>query len=83
MKIIKTENETTEHGEFKVQTQSNGIKVRILKKPSASYKAKMEKRAEAEKARQVIEDERLARERLIKERMRDIAIKQLEDEGKI
>ena len=81
MKIKEIRTETDENGEFKVMEQTNGIAVRILRKPSNSYKAKAKERADAQKikddAQKVIDD----KEKLIKGRMRQIAIDQLRAEG--
>jgi hypothetical protein len=83
MKIAKEYFETTWKGEEKVIEQTNGVTVRVLKKPSPEY---LKMKADAAAARKPQEDARKAaqeRERLIQERMRKIAEDQLTAEGKI
>lgn len=83
MKIKDIRMETDEQGEKKIIEQSNGICIKILKKPSAEYKSKLALRAEKEKKRMQIEKENQERDKLIKERMYKIAEEQLKNEGKI
>ena len=75
--------ETDKNGKHKIIEQSNGIIIRLLKEPSKEYIKKKEKHEAVEadrlKKEKVIHD----REKLIKDRMRDIAIAELEKEGKI
>jgi len=70
-------------GEHKVKESSNGVKVRILKKPSSQYKKKMERRAKKDLKLKEEKEKMEARERLIKKKMRDLAIEELKKEGKI
>ena len=82
-KIIKQYRENTKWGEYTVKIYSNNIKVRSLVKPSDEYIKKKAKRNEKilkeEKEKQIIKD----RENLIQEKMRSLAIAELEKEGKI
>lgn len=75
--------ETDQWGEHKVITQRNGIQVRLLEKPSQAYIDKMAAKAviqaEADAAQKIIDD----REKLIKDRMRQIAVDELTAEGKL
>ena len=80
---MKTYMETDDKGEHKVIEKKNGIKVRILKKPSKEYKAKLKKRAEKEKGRMIKEKKIQEREKLITARMREIAERELKADGKI
>ena len=80
---MKVYTETDNLGEHKVIEKKNGIKVRILKKPSKEYKAKLKKRAEKEKERLEEERQKQERNKLITTRMREIAEKELKAEGKI
>jgi len=75
--------ETDEIGEHKVIEKANGVKIRLLKKPSKEYKAKLEQRAKKEKERREKEQIEQNKEKLIRNRMREIAIKELEKEGKL
>ena len=70
-------------GRHKVIEQPNGIKIRLLKEPSDWYKKKQAKNAEKAKADKIVSDEKAAREKLIAERMREIAVRELESEGKL
>ncbi len=70
-------------GKHKVIEQPNGIKIRILKEPSDWYKQKMKKRAEKEKEERKKQEEMEKKERLIREKIREIAIRELEKEGKL
>jgi len=83
MKIIKTYMETTPSGVYKVQEQSNGIKVKFLREPSMAYIEKRERRRIKEEEKAVEEKIRTDKERLIKIKMREIAIRELESEGKL
>lgn len=75
--------EEDKSGKHKVIEKPNGIKIRLLKEPSQWYKDKQAKRAaeaaERQAARKIIDD----REKLIKDKMRELAITELEAEGKI
>jgi len=79
----KIYNETNEIGTHKVIEKPNGIKIKLLQEPSESYKAKMKKRADEEKIKQAEQDIINQREKLIKDKMRELAIQELEKEGKI
>jgi hypothetical protein len=78
MEIIKNKI-----GEHKVLKSKGGITIKILKVPSDKYAKKMKRQKEKIK-KQIKEDEKNnAREKVIQERIRKLAIKQLEEEGKI
>ena len=82
-KFIKKYKEVDHLGEHSVKEYPNGVKVRNLVKPSNEFKDKIKKRhAESLKKNEVKKKEK-AREKLIQERMRDIAIRELEKEGKL
>jgi len=83
MKIKETRMETNDQGEWKVQEQSNGISVRILKNPSEEYKKKLKDRQGKQKISDDIQKGRLEQDRLIKDRMREIAVRELQEEGKL
>lgn len=80
---MKTYLETDELGEHKVIEQKNGIKIRLLKKPSKEYAAKLKVRGEKEKERMAKEKVEQDKEKLIRDKMRQLAIQDLEKEGKI
>ena len=80
--IAKTyEIEIDDKGEHKVFTQPNGIKIKILTKPSDSYKAKLVARKDAEKARMEAAKEKEAYEKKVREKMREMAVKALAEEA--
>lgn len=58
--IKNTYEETDENGKHKVIEQKNGIKVRLLREPSTSYKKKMKDRAKVEAIKQAEADEKAA-----------------------
>ena len=80
---MKTYLETDNIGVHKVIEYPNGRKIRVLKEPSEWYKEKQRKKAEAAKIE--AESRRVAQEKenLIKQKMRELAIKELEAEGKM
>ena len=75
--------ETDKRGEHKVIEQSNGVKIKLLQKPSAAYLKQIEK--EAKKSAKLADEKRKKRdeEKLIQEKMRELAIAQLKKEGKL
>ena len=75
--------ETDKQGKHKVIEQSNGVKIRLLIEPSEDYKAKAAEEQEAEALRLEAAMEAEEKERLIKNKMRELAIKELKDEGKL
>jgi hypothetical protein len=75
--------EENEWGRYKVLTQANGVRVKILREPSEKYRDKMAKRAAEEKKRQAELKVKKDKEKLINDKMREMAIKALEKEGKI
>ena len=79
----KTYMETDESGEHKVIEQSNGIKIKFLRKPSEKYIKKKEKLYKIETEKRKKEEIKYKKEKLIKNKMRELAIKELEKEGKI
>jgi hypothetical protein len=80
---MKTYTETDALGEHKVIEQKNGIKIRLLKNPSEDYKAKLEARAIKEKKRMDAEKVERDKEAIIQNKMRELAIAELEREGKL
>lgn len=74
--------ETDGLGEHKVIDKGK-IKIRILRKPSEEYKAKLKARSEKEKERMAKEKEEQDKNKLIIQRMREIAERELRLEGKI
>lgn len=80
---MKTYFETDAIGEHKIIKQKNGVKIRLLKKPSKEYAAKLKVRAGKEKERMAKEKVEQDKEKLIRERIRENAIKELKKEGKI
>ena len=70
-------------GTWKVKEQRNGVKVRLLREPSPEYKAKMKARREADAKREAEKKVERDREKLIQDKIRELAIKQLEKEGKL
>jgi hypothetical protein len=71
--------ETDNIGEHKVIEQKNGIKIRILKKPSPEYAEKLKARAEKEKIRMTEEKEKQDQEKIIQNKMREIAIREIQN----
>lgn len=82
-RIRNITEEKDDQGKWKVIEQTNGIKVRLLREPSKEYKAKLTTRKEAQKIKdaekKIVQD----REKLISDKIRELAIKQLEKEGKL
>jgi len=78
--IVKEEYFTDNEGKKKREVYSNGIEVITLLEPSQEYIDKVLKplQIEDEKIRQQEE-----RERLVYEKMRELAIKELKKEGKL
>lgn len=83
MKPIKEYEMTDNIGLHKVKEYSNGICVKILKDPSKEYAQKIKKREEEAKMKREIELEKQARDKLISSKIRELAIKELEKEGKL
>lgn len=75
--------EEDKKGKHKVFKKKNGVTVRILREPSEEHKLKMAKKAEKQRLKQEEEQAKLEKERLIKSKMRELAIKELEAEGKL
>jgi hypothetical protein len=75
--------EEDEIGQHRVIEQGNGIKIRILEKPSDWYKKKQKDNAAKERERQAVRDVEKEKEKLIKNKMRELAISELQKEGKI
>ncbi len=72
-----------EWGEHLVTEHKNGIVTSLLVKPSEKYKEKMAKK---NKDRQKYKEEKRKKqekEKLIQDKMRELAIKELEKEGKL
>lgn len=83
MNILKTYFEDDKCGKYKVNEQSNGVKVRILIEPSKWYIEKTQKRKENEKDKWIEVQKKIESERLIKDKMRELAIRELKKEGKL
>ena len=82
-KILKEYKEYNKWGEYTVKEYSNGIKTKSLVKPSEKYIEKNKKR-NIEKQRLEKEKKKIKeREKLIQDRMKEIAIRELKEEGKI
>jgi len=75
--------ETDENGKHKVFEHKNGIKVRLLIEPSKKYKDKMEKNRLELKKQQDEKRKVIEKEKFIKDKIRELAIKELEEEGKL
>jgi hypothetical protein len=75
--------EKNEWGEYKIIEKPNGIKIRMLKKPSEKYKEKIKKHSLEESKKRELKKEKRVKEKLIKDKMRELAIKELEQEGKL
>ena len=83
MRYIETYETNTAIGLEKVQVQKNGIKVRILKKPSPEYAAKMAERAAAEAIKRAEEEEKAAIRKKIEDEKKRQAIAELLKSGTI
>lgn len=70
-------------GEHKVIEQKNGITVRLLRKPSPEYRAKLKRRADEDRKKREEKAVIKERERKIQEKMRELAIRELEKEGEL
>jgi len=79
----KVYEETDKYGKHKVIEQPNGVKIRILKEPSAWYQSKLEERSAAAEQHEIESRARAEQEQLIKDKMRELAIKELQSEGKL
>lgn len=80
---MKTYMEEDKIGKHKVIEHDNGIKVRILREPSEWYKEKQRVNAEKEAVRQAELQAKQEQEKLIKDKMRELAIAELTKEGKL
>lgn len=69
----------TEH----VITKKNGISIRLLVEPSEEYKAVLAARAAAAQEEQEAQATAASKEKLISDKMRELAIAELEKEGKL
>ncbi len=78
----KIEIEHDACGEWK-SIDNGRVKVRILKKASKEYEKKLKARRDKNSERIKQRDIEIRQERMIKERMRDIAIRELKEEGKL
>ena len=74
---------TDENGEHLIIEYSNGVKTSLLQKPSSEYKKRQ--KIKQENYRKTVEEKRKIRERekLIQDRMKEIAIRELKEEGKL
>jgi hypothetical protein len=75
--------EETDMGKFKVLEQANGVKVKILKEPSKKWKDKQAARTKIEKELQAQRKIKSDEEKLIQDKMREMAVAALKKEGKI
>ena len=80
---MKTYFETDEIGVHKVTEYPNGRKIRVLKEPSEWYQEKQAKRAEKARIDAEVKRAEQEKEKLIKQKMRELAIKELTAEGKL
>lgn len=81
--MIKKYIEEDKIGKHRVIEQGNGIKIRILEKPSEWYKEKQKKNAEVQQKIMAEKQIEKDREKLIREKMRELAETALKEEGKI
>jgi len=79
----KVYDETDKYGKHKVIEQPNGVKIRILREPSAWYKSKLEERSAVAEQQEIERKAKADQEQLIKDKMRELAIKELQSEGKL
>jgi len=75
--------ETDWRGKHKVIEQPNGIKIRLLKEPSAEYLEKIRLREEKIKAIDVKQSVEIEKQKLIQAKIKEIAERELKEEGKI
>ena len=80
---LKIYYETDAIGKHKVLDYGNGKKIRVLKEPSEAYAEKQKKRAEAEKEKRAEREAGQEKEKLIRDKMRELAIAELTKEGKL
>lgn len=80
---LKIYTETDHIGEHKVIEHKNGVKVRILKKQSSEYAKKLKKYKEKEIQNEKDRLEKENKEKIITDKMREIAIAELKKEGKL
>ncbi len=81
MKIVKEYEATNDNGLYKCKEQSNGVIIKSLVKPSKKYLAKMKASADAFEIKQVEIKKEEDLQRVITERIREIAIKELKEEN--
>jgi len=79
-KLIKEYIEKTDLGTFKIKDYGQ-IKVKTMIEPSVEYKKKLEKRKIDFENEKKIKEKAQQKEKIIKKRMREIAIRELENEG--
>jgi phosphoenolpyruvate-protein kinase (PTS system EI component) len=72
-----------EWGEHLVNKYKNGIVTKVLIKPSKKYLEKVEKRKKEHEKKMEEKKKLREKEKLIQDRMRQIAIDQLKEEGKL
>lgn len=83
MKIKEIRTEEDINGIHKVIEYTNGVCVKMLRKPSKYYTDKMAARAEESRILREQKEAQFAQEKLIKDKMREIALRELTEEGKI
>lgn len=78
-KIISTSEKETEYGKLKTIKQNNGVTIKVLTNPTKKYldKKKVQRAAHKES------EEKVKKENMIKDRMRQMAIDSLKKEGKL
>ena len=81
--LIKEYEENDKNGKYRCKQYKNGIITRALIEPSKEYRDKVKKKAEESAKKKAIMEEKEKTERMIKERMREIAIRELKKEGKL
>ena len=81
--IIKQYEESDVNGKYRCKQYRNGIITRALFEPSKQYKEKQEKIKVLSQKKKIEFEEKQRKEKLIKDKMRELAIQQLEKEGKL
>lgn len=72
--------ETNEKGIYKVY-EKGSTRIKVLKKASVSYAKRTEERKKRIKLQEIEKNKKMEKEKLIQNKMREIAIQQLKEEG--
>lgn len=83
IKTVRKYNETDQNGEHEVIEQSNGISIKSLKIPSKEYKEKTERMKVEQQKRKEAQKIIVDKEKKIKDKMREIAIRELKESGEL